>query len=61
MAAKDKKNEPRKRVSKTNMMLGAAGLFLFIVGVRRGLRVEVPGVTEGVPLDVEAEAEDGSG
>ena len=61
MAAKDKKNEPRKRVSKTNMMLGAAGLFLFIVGVRRGLRVEVPGVTEGVPLDVEPEAEDGSG
>ena len=55
MAAKDKKDEPRKRVSKTNMLIGAAGLFLFIVGVKRGLRVDVPGVTEGVPLDVEPE------
>jgi len=60
MAAKDKKDEPRKRVSKTNMMIGAAGLFLFIVGVKRGLRVQVPGVTEGVPLDVEPDEEDGS-
>jgi hypothetical protein len=40
MAANEKKDEPRKRVSKTTMLLGAAGLFLFIVGVKRGMRVE---------------------
>jgi len=42
MAAKDKRDEPRKRFSNTQMLLGAAGLFLFIVGVKRGLRVDVP-------------------
>ncbi len=60
MAAKDKKDEPRKRVSKTNMLIGAAGLFLFIVGVKRGLRVDVPGAADGVPLELEPEAEEGS-
>ena len=45
MAANEKKDEPRKRVSKTTMLLGAAGLFLFIVGVKRGLRVE------GIPAE----------
>ncbi len=59
MAGKDKNDEPRRRVTKTNLLLGAAGLFLFIVGVKRGLRVDVPGVTEGVPLDVEPEPEEG--
>jgi hypothetical protein len=35
MAGKEKNDEPRRRVTKTNLLLGAAGLFLFIVGVRR--------------------------
>lgn len=45
MAANEKKDEPRKGVSKTTMLLGAAGLFLFIVGVKRGMRVE------GIPAE----------
>lgn len=40
MAAKDQKDEPKKGVSKTKLLLGAAGLFLFIVGVKRTLRTD---------------------
>lgn len=40
MAAKDKRDEPKKRFSNTQMLLGAAGLFLFIVGVKRTLRTD---------------------
>jgi hypothetical protein len=43
MASKENKDEPRRGMSKTTMLLGAAGLFLFIVGVKRSLRPgEVP-------------------
>ncbi len=51
MAAKDNKDEPRKRVSRTKMLLGAAGVFLFIVGVKRSMRVD------GVPAEVVPETE----
>jgi hypothetical protein len=49
MAAKEKKDEPRKRVSKTTMMLGAAGLFLFIVGVKRSFRTDAPPAPDAAP------------
>ena len=53
MAAKEKNDEPRKGVSKTTMLLGAAGLFLFIVGVKRGFR------TDAVPSPPAPEAGEG--
>ncbi|HYW07933.1 MAG TPA: hypothetical protein VE913_13315 [Longimicrobium sp.] len=40
MPPKKKKDQPGKRVSRKTMLLGAAGLFLFIVGVRRSMRLE---------------------
>lgn len=40
MGEKEKKDPPKKRVSKTTMLLGAAGLFLFIVGVKRSMRTD---------------------
>lgn len=36
-------------MSKGKMLLGAAGLFLFIVGVRRTFRTEVGEVADAVP------------
>jgi len=56
MAAKDKRDEPRKRFSNTQMLLGAAGLFLFIVGVKRSLRTDDGRV---VTTDPPAETQDG--
>ena len=49
MAAKDDKNEPRKGVSTTKMLLGAAGLFLFIVGVKRTFRSDAAPQTPPAP------------
>jgi len=47
MPPKSKNDQPAKRVSRTTMLLGAAGLFLFIVGVKRSMRPdEIPGSTE---------------
>jgi len=40
MGEKENRDAPRKRVSKTTMLLGAAGLFLFIVGVKRSMRAD---------------------
>jgi hypothetical protein len=40
MPPKKKKDQPGKRVSRKTMLLGAAGVFLFIVGVRRSMRPE---------------------
>ncbi|HEX8362953.1 MAG TPA: hypothetical protein VF613_22715 [Longimicrobium sp.] len=59
MAGKEKNDEPRRRVTKTNLLLGAAGLFLFIVGVRRTF---APGETlpngDDPPAQPETEARD---
>jgi hypothetical protein len=59
MAGKEKNDEPRRRVSKTKLLLGAAGVFLFIVGVKRSLRPGEPlPVAEDPPAELEG-AEDG--
>ena len=47
MGAKEKRDEPRKGVSKTTMLLGAAGLFLFIGGGKRSLRPDVGAAATG--------------
>ena len=62
MAGKDKNDEPRRRVSKTKLLLGAAGVFLFIVGVKRSLRPgEIPPVETESPPEPEGseDAEEG--
>ncbi len=54
MAGKEKNDEPRRRVTKTNLLLGAAGLFLFIVGVKRTLGAgETPPSVEEPPAEPE--------
>lgn len=40
MGEMEKKDQPKRRVSKTTMLVGAAGLFLFIVGVKRSMRAD---------------------
>jgi len=58
MAGKDKNDEPRRRVTKTRLLLGAAGLFLFIVGVKSTLRPgEVPPVDDEKPPEPEGGGE----
>ncbi|CAA9349222.1 MAG: hypothetical protein AVDCRST_MAG68-3490 [uncultured Gemmatimonadetes bacterium] len=55
MAGKDKNDEPRRRVTKTNLLLGAAGLFLFIVGVKRTFRPgEIPAAGDDLPAEQDA-------
>jgi hypothetical protein len=57
MAANESRDEPKKRFTKTQMLLGAAGLLLFIVGVKRTMRtpdgavVPADGTPEPKPED----------
>lgn len=51
MPNKKRGEKTKPRYSKLKLAVGAASLFLFIVGVKRSFRPEEPEVTPGEPSD----------